>query len=125
VRLVELAGIYAGLARGEKFDAPAHHRQPFRKPAPASPEASAIIADILCDNRARRASFGASSPLNLPERTAVKTGTSSGFRDGWCVGFSKDHTVAVWAGNLDGRQMGELLAVRSAAPLWAAVMKSL
>ena len=126
VRLVELAGIYAGLARGGEVWTPRLITgSRFESRRLASPEASAIIADILCDNRARRASFGASSPLNLPERTAVKTGTSSGFRDGWCVGFSKDHTVAVWAGNLDGRQMGELLAVRSAAPLWAAVMKSL
>ena len=41
------------------------------------------------------------------------------------MGFNKNHTVAVWAGNLDGRPMGEVLAVRSAAPLWAAVMRSL
>jgi membrane carboxypeptidase/penicillin-binding protein PbpC len=31
----------------------------------------------------------------------------------------------VWAGNLDGHPMHELLAVRSAAPLWAALMMSL
>ena len=91
----------------------------------ASPAACAIVADILSDNRARRASFGVSSPLSLPTRTAVKTGTSSGFRDGWCVGFNRDHTVAVWAGALDGRPMPELLAVRSAAPVWAAMMMSL
>jgi penicillin-binding protein 1C len=54
----------------------------------------------------------------VPERVAVKTGTSSGFRDGWCVGFTGKHTVAVWAGNFDGHPMGELLSVRSAAPLW-------
>jgi penicillin-binding protein 1C len=126
VRLVELAAAYAALARGGEFWAPS---PPARSPQEirrlASPEACAIIADILCDNRARRASFGASSPLSLPERTTVKTGTSSGFRDGWCVGFNRDHTVAVWAGALDGRPMPELLAVRSAAPAWAAMMRSL
>ena len=126
VRLLELAGAYAGVARGGEVWSPKliakDHIESRRL---ASTEACAIIADILCDNRARLAGFGASSPLNLPERTVVKTGTSSGFRDGWCVGFNKDHTVAVWAGNLDGRPMGEVLAVRSAAPLWAAMMKSL
>jgi membrane carboxypeptidase/penicillin-binding protein PbpC len=40
-------------------------------------------------------------------------------------GFNADHTVAVWAGNLDGHPMHELLAVRSAAPLWARIMMSL
>ena len=126
VRLLELAGAYAALARGGEFWPPrlaANDLIESRRLASA--EACANIADILCDNRARMAAFGPSSPLNLRERTAVKTGTSSGFRDGWCVGFNRDHTVAVWAGNLDGRSMNELLAVRCAAPLWAAIMNSL
>jgi len=55
----------------------------------------------------------------------VKTGTSSGFRDGWCVGFNRAHTVAVWAGNLDGKPMAEVLAVKAAAPLWSAIMHRL
>jgi penicillin-binding protein 1C len=126
VRLVELAGAYAALARGGEFWAPnLIAKSPREVRRLASPEACAIVADILCDNRARVASFGASSPLSLPKRTAVKTGTSSGFRDGWCVGFNRDHTVAVWAGTLDDRPMPELLAVRSAAPVWAAMMMSL
>jgi penicillin-binding protein 1C len=126
VRLVELAGVYAALARGGEFWPPSlTPKSPREVRRLASPEACAIVADILSDSRARRASFGASSPLSLPKRTAVKTGTSSGFRDGWCVGFNRDHTVAVWAGTLDGRPMSELLAVRSAAPVWAAMMMSL
>ncbi|HEY5768911.1 MAG TPA: transglycosylase domain-containing protein [Terrimicrobium sp.] len=126
VSLLELAGAYAGIARGGEVWVPrlmTGDRVESRRLA--SREACAILADILCDNRARLAGFGLSSPLNLPERTAVKTGTSSGFRDGWCIGFNKNHTVGVWAGNLDGRPMGEILAVRSAAPLWAAMMGSL
>jgi penicillin-binding protein 1C len=126
VRLVELAGAYAALARGGEFWAPSPTaKSPREVRRLASGAACAIVADILSDNRARTASFGASSPLSLPKRTAVKTGTSSGFRDGWCVGFNRDHTVAVWAGALDGRPMPELLAVRSAAPVWAAMMMSL
>ena len=126
VRLIELAGAYASLARGGLAwpprltpDATVQSRRM------ASREACQIITDILCDSRARRLSFGTSSPLNLSERTAVKTGTSSGFRDGWCVGFNKVHTVAVWTGNLDGTPMGEKLAVQTAAPLWAAIMNAL
>jgi penicillin-binding protein 1C len=55
----------------------------------------------------------------------VKTGTSSGFRDTWTVGFDKEHTVAVWAGNFDGRPMRDTFAVRVATPLWAMVMQEL
>jgi len=126
IRLVDLAGAYAGLARNgismqAKFLTAEHH--PMTRIA--SSEATAIITDILCDNDARQKSFGAHSPLAFEERIAAKTGTSSGFRDAWTVGFDKEHTVAVWAGNFDGRPMRDTFAVRSATPLWAAMMHEL
>ncbi|MFN2542205.1 MAG: penicillin-binding protein 1C [Chthoniobacterales bacterium] len=126
IRLVDLAGAYSGLARTglaapAKFLAAEH--QPISRLA--SPEATAIITDILCDNEAREKTFGAHSPLALEERVAAKTGTSSGFRDTWTVGFDKEHTVAIWAGNFDGRPMRDTFAVRSATPLWSAIMHEL
>ena len=125
-RLVDLAAAYAGLARGgtamqAKFLAGENH--PIRRIA--SKEATAIVTDILCDNDARQKSFGPRSPLKFEQRIAVKTGTSSGFRDTWTVGFDKEHTVAVWAGNFDGRPMRDTFAIRAATPLWAAVMQEL
>jgi penicillin-binding protein 1C len=126
IRLVDLAGAYAGLARNgismqAKFLTAEHH--PMTRIA--SREATAIITDILSDNDARQKSFGAHSPLAFEERIAAKTGTSSGFRDAWTVGFDKEHTVAVWAGNFDGRPMRDTFAVRSATPLWATMMREL
>jgi penicillin-binding protein 1C len=126
VTLLDLAGSYAALARGGVTCPPRlTPRQPAETSRVAPPEACAIITDILCDSTARRATFGPQSPLEVGPRTAVKTGTSSGFRDGWCVGFNRRHTVAVWAGNLDGKPMDEMLAVRAAAPLWSALMHRL
>ncbi len=125
IRLLDLAGAYAGLARGG-WAGPARllTREGGSAEQVASPEACAIITDILCDPEARRATFGAGSPLDFPEgvRVAVKTGTSSGFRDKWCVGFDGRHTVAVWAGHFDGRPMEEAVAIHAAAPLWHALM---
>jgi penicillin-binding protein 1C len=109
------------MAMRAKFLAAEHHPlTPI-----ASREATAIITDILCDNSAREKSFGANSPLAFAERIAAKTGTSSGFRDAWTVGFNKEHTVAIWIGNFDGRPMRDTFAVRSASPLWAAMMHEL
>lgn len=126
VRLLDLVGAYAAIARGgEAWKPKLTPRDVIESRRVASPEACAIVSDMLADNAARTLSFGPASVLNLEFRTPVKTGTSSGFRDGWCVGFSREHTVGVWAGNLNGRPMGEILAVRSAAPLWAALMKNL
>jgi penicillin-binding protein 1C len=126
IRLVDLAAAYAGIARGGvAWSARVLAGEPIESSRLASFEASAIVTDILCDNDARRLSFGLASPLDLGVRVAVKTGTSSGFRDRWCVGFDREHTVAVWAGNLDGKSLGEVLAVRAAAPLWASMMRHL
>lgn len=126
VTLLDLAGAYAALARGGVACPPRFTpRQAAETSRVASPEGSAILTDILCDNAARRTTFGPQSPLEVGRRTAVKTGTSSGFRDGWCVGFNRAHTVAVWAGNLDGKPMAEVLAVKAAAPLWSAIMHRL
>ena len=125
-RLVDLAAAYAGLARGgtamrAKFLAAEH--QPITRIA--STEATAIITDILCDNDARQRSFGTRSALAFEQRIAAKTGTSSGFRDAWTVGFDKEHTVAVWAGNFEGRPMRDTFAVHAATPLWATVVQEL
>jgi len=132
IRLVDLAAAYAGLARGG-LSMPARFLESRLSPVTrmASPEATGIITDILCDNDARRRAFGPASPLAVKgpagqsARVAAKTGTSSGFRDAWTVGFDKEHTVAVWAGNFDGHPLGGILAIRAAAPLWAATMSLL
>lgn len=122
VSLLDLTAAFAGLARGglafERARFLAREDRVGPTEQVASAEACAVVTDILCDARARRQTFGANSPLEVPVRVAVKTGTSSGFRDGWCVGYTARHTVGVWAGNFDGRPMDELLSVRSAGPLW-------
>ena len=70
-----------------------------------SPEAASLIANILSDPYARRREFGAGSVLNLPIQTAVKTGTSTDYRDAWVLGFDSHYTVGVWMGNLDQTPM--------------------
>ncbi|MGD1717708.1 penicillin-binding protein 1C [Dapis sp. BLCC M172] len=81
-----------------------------------------LITDMLSDTHARATEFGVNSALNLPFPAAVKTGTSSDFRDTWTVGFSKDYTVAVWVGNFSGKPMMQISGVMGAAPLWNRIM---
>ena len=123
VRPLDLAAAYAGLARGGLSVHPEFIPTPRRVGERlASAEATAIINDILCDNDARSRSFGLRSPPALGSRVAAKTGPRSGFRDAWTAGFTRDHTVVIWIGNPDGRPMRETLAIRGAAPLWAALV---
>ncbi len=54
-----------------------------------------------------------------------KTGTSFGFRDGWSVGVTSKHVVAVWAGNADGEGRPGLIGIQAAAPLMFDVFRLL
>jgi penicillin-binding protein 1C len=85
-----------------------------------SSEVSSLIGNILSDPEARKLEFGHGSLLRFPIQTAVKTGTSSDYRDSWAVGFNHRYTVGVWMGNLDGTvtdcitgSTGPALALRS------------
>jgi penicillin-binding protein 1C len=93
-----------------------------RLPLSSSPETWSLITHILSDRYARAKSFGVDSVLNLPFPAAVKTGTSSNFRDTWTVGFTTDYTVATWVGNFDGEPMQQVSGVTGAAPLWNRIM---
>jgi penicillin-binding protein 1C len=104
VTLLELAGGFTALAnrgiyRPLRFlvddPAPSMHRRIY------SEEAASLIGNILSDAWARRLEFGNSSVLNLPVQTAVKTGTSTDYRDAWTVGYNHKYVVAIWMGNLD------------------------
>ncbi len=77
-----------------------------------SEEVSSLLADILSDPQARRLEFGPNSVLTLPVQTAVKTGTSSDYRDAWAVGFNYHYTIGVWMGNLDGSPMDGITGSR-------------
>jgi penicillin-binding protein 1C len=50
-------------------------------------------------------------------KIAWKTGTSFGFRDGWAIGVTPKHVVAVWVGNADGEGRPGLVGVQTAAPI--------
>lgn len=77
------------------------------------------ITSILSDNEARAPVFGWNSPLYFPDHeVAVKTGSTSGFRDAWCVGYTKNIVVGVWIGNNDNSSMINAPGVSVASPLW-------
>ena len=125
-RLVDLAAAFAGIASEGRVPAwRLLEAEPVQGRIVATREATAVVADILCDDDARRRAFGRGSPLAVAVRAPCKTGTSSGFRDAWTVGSTAEHTVAVWAGNFDGRPMDGAASIEAAAPLWRAVIDEL
>lgn len=124
VRLLELSNAYATLARG------GHHLAPVLFPDEATtpsadlldPTATYLISDILSDPAARAPSFPPGGPLDLPFRCAVKTGTSSDFHDNWCIGYTPEFTVGVWAGNFEHQPMKGISGISGAGPIFHRAM---
>ena len=128
VTLYELVQAYATLARGGKFQSliVSDTQIPDNMPRYVfSKEVSSIIAHILSDPQARRLEFGSGNLLRFPVQTAVKTGTSSDYRDAWAVGFSHRHTVGVWMGNLDQQPMDNVTGSIGPALILRAVFSEL
>jgi penicillin-binding protein 1C len=130
VMLRELGEAYVALARGGE-------RVPLRlwveDPARLGEEAhgarvmeagvAALVTDALSDPLARVRGLHGRGPFDLGFPVAVKTGTSSGHRDTWTVGYTHERTVAVWVGNADGSPTRELTGASGAGPLFADVMR--
>ncbi|MGC4014399.1 MAG: penicillin-binding protein 1C [Luteolibacter sp.] len=124
VKLLELTNAYATLAReGMYFPPRLFLSTPQEEPQRVfDPRCAWLVADILSDPDARAPSFGRHGPLELPFPCGAKTGTSSDFHDNWCLGFTKDFTVGVWAGNFDQTPIKGLSGVAGAGPVFHRTM---
>jgi penicillin-binding protein 1C len=74
---------------------------------------------VLADPLARARAFGLDGPFSFPFPVAVKTGTSSDWRDNWAFGYTDLWTIGVWVGAAAGKPMdrvsgthGAILALR-------------
>lgn len=116
---LELAGMYATLARGGQH-LPLRWLQPDAPPpAPVrtmSSGAAWLTTGAL--SRKDRPDFPARRDLSaVPRHIHWKTGTSFGNRDAWAIGSGARYTVAVWLGNLDRRPSAWLVGADAAGPV--------
>lgn len=137
VRLIDLTNAYGALANGGQLVQPyavtrvrdSSGKVLYEHPEAVavrvlSPENAYIISDILSDPDARTPGFGEVTPLQLTFPAAVKTGTTTGFKDNWTVGYTPELAVGVWVGNTDDRAMENISGVSGAAPIWRDVMET-
>ncbi|CAN5731142.1 hypothetical protein BH11VER1_BH11VER1_27650 [soil metagenome] len=119
VRLVELANAYACLARQGEYRPWTLEMSETSTATRLFPENTAyILADILGDNQARMMTFGPHSVIKMPFPCAVKTGTSTNYRDNWTLGYTPEFTVGVWVGNFDNTPMNDVSGITGAAPIF-------
>jgi penicillin-binding protein 1C len=149
VKLLDLATAYGSFLKGQRLDTRAivdiQHkdengnwrsllgkeaiepgqlpvRTPTGGPQVISPQAAYLITDILSDPAARIPAFGEGSVLELPFPAAVKTGTTTDWRDNWTIGYSTQRIVGVWVGNADNTPMLDVSGIDGAGPVWHDLM---
>ncbi|MBX3271823.1 MAG: transglycosylase domain-containing protein [Sandaracinaceae bacterium] len=124
VSVLELAGAYAALARGGQQVFPslvgsslveASRIGSSRSSSVIDPHAAALVTDVLVDRSARREAFGDDLAAERSEPFALKTGTSSGWRDAWAAVYDDSVTVVVWLGDPAGRPLRGLSGFEGAA----------
>lgn len=89
-----------------------------------SPEEAFLISNVLSDNAARSAAFGANSQLNIGPGVAVKTGTTNDQKDNWTIGWSQDIIVGTWVGNNNSTPMKKVASgITGASPIWRDIIQ--
>ncbi|MBI1341398.1 MAG: penicillin-binding protein 1C [Terrimonas sp.] len=116
--LEELTGLFSSFANNGILFAPSFLETDTHPDSleVLSPAATFMVNEIL--SKVNRPDF----PLNwsatekMP-KIAWKTGTSYGRRDAWSIGYNKNYTVGVWAGNFSGTGAPDLSGANIATPL--------
>jgi penicillin-binding protein 1C len=106
VSLYEMAQAYTVLAREGRYQPLtllANDPVPRPEVRVFTPAVATLVGNILADPEARILEF--ERGLQFPVETAIKTGTSTDYRDAWAIAFDYQQTIAVWMGNLDGSAM--------------------
>ncbi len=119
VSLEELVGAYAMLANRGVYRPLRYllHEPPAQGTRIISPATAYIITDMLSDPAARGLTFGNTESLNYPFKVALKTGTSTRYRDCWIVAYTPEYTIGIWVGNFEGDPTWGLSGASGAAPI--------
>jgi penicillin-binding protein 1C len=89
------------------------------------PDIALMLQHFLSDPLARLPTFPRGGSLEYPFAAGVKTGTSEGFRDSWCIAWSDSFLVGAWLGNADNHPTKSLSGCEGAAPLVKEVLAGL
>ncbi len=88
-----------------------------------SKESAHMVFDILADESARLKTFGNPSFFKTQIPTAIKTGTSTAYRDCWLVSNDGHYTCVIWVGNFNGCSTGNLTGATACGPIFRDINK--
>lgn len=113
IELQQLVSLYSSLANEGEAISPRFIKEEITQSSRSllSKEAAWIIRDILLQGDRSRSA----QPL------AIKTGTSSGYRDAWAMAVTGQYTIGVWVGMPDNATMSGHYGAQTAVPLLRAL----
>ncbi len=125
IRLEEITMLYSTLANGgelypliyeldEKTNLSSMGRNIL------DPRACYIISEILSSYHRPDMPYSWDFAPHLA-KVALKTGTSFGLRDAWCIGYNKKYTIGIWMGNVNAQGSSYLIGAEIAAPVMIGV----
>lgn len=76
-----------------------------------------MILDILADSSARLLTFGNPAFFDFPFPVAIKTGTSTNYRDSWLAAVTPRYIILLWAGNFNGSETLGLSGAVACGPI--------
>ncbi|NLI78406.1 MAG: hypothetical protein GX442_18455 [Candidatus Riflebacteria bacterium] len=126
VRLTDVAAAYGAFAHGGR-------RIDLRiTPGPASmgrqlmAETTAwSVLDMLSDPSARLLTFGNPRFFAFESPVALKTGTSTNYRDCWLFAVTPAFVIGLWAGNFDGAPTFQLGGATAGGPILQGLLREL
>jgi len=83
-----------------------------------SRQSSYLIYDVLADPTARLFTFGNPSFFKSKRPVAIKTGTSTDYRDCWLMAVNSEFVIAIWVGNFNGTPTRALSGATACGPIY-------
>ncbi|MDR1509515.1 MAG: penicillin-binding protein 1C [Synergistaceae bacterium] len=125
VTLLQLAAAYRALAaEGSYMELLWNEKFPALSKQVISPEAAYLVTNILQDQK-RLIPIYQEIFQDKNMSVAFKTGTSYGFRDAWCLGYTKNYTIGIWVGSPPGAGDSNLVGMQAATPIMLKVAKEI
>jgi penicillin-binding protein 1C len=139
VRLLEMTGAYATLARGgnyvpvepflevttTRYDTMYETKNGLNGEQVTDARMVYQLLSVMGDPGARLVTFGPNTPLNLDRPHMVKTGTTDDYRDTWTIGCVPQVCVGVWMGNTNNDPMVKVSSSLTAGRMWVDMMHAL
>lgn len=76
-----------------------------------------IVLEMMADPSARLLTFGNPRFFSYPFPVAIKTGTSTNYRDAWLFCITPRYILGLWAGNFDGAPTYGLSGATACGPM--------